>query len=282
MKAFERVFGALCLLKTIDLADRLPRHTSAVIAVALLAVWLAASTATAFGLYRKVAAGVLVVMVPAILVAGGLALWNQHLALIGWIGLWLALLDGTEQRMALRAQLSITYGFGALAKVSPWFLSGSVLMAGPGARFDAPDLVWVAAAWATVAIEAWLAVGLWFDRTRPVSVALGVVLHVGIVAMMATGPTSLVRMIVFNGLCVALYLPHLTEPQRRFDLPCSWLQRGHGDLVEPIGAGPECADTDPADLGDHLVEAGDALPVRFHRTHSPDTDEEHLLDRSES
>lgn len=205
MTRLPRIFGALCVLKTIDLADRLPHHTNVATVVVILGAWLAASVTLTRDVRTKLAAGTLAVLVPVIL-SQSMDLFNQHLALIGWIGLWLALLDGEQQRMALRVQLSIVYGFGALAKLNPWFLSGSVLEAGPGSRMDLPASAWVVLAVGTVVIEGWLAVGLWFDRTRAVSIVLGVALHVGIIATMATGATSLVRMIVFNGLCVALYL----------------------------------------------------------------------------
>lgn len=209
MRLFEKAFGVLCLLKVIDLAERMPWHTTEAVTLVVLVTWAVTSVAVFTGVRR--AAGVFPVLVAVILVTCGWDLHNQHLGLIGWIGLWLALLDGRHQVMALRAQLSIVYAFGALAKTNPWFLSGAVLMHHPGSRFDLPDVVWVAASVATVALEAWLAVGLWLPRTRAVSMMLGVGMHIGIVAMMSTGATSFVRMVVFNGLCVALYLPHLTR-----------------------------------------------------------------------
>jgi hypothetical protein len=221
---FLRLFGLLVLLKAVDLIVRL--EPAGILGFALGAVWAAAGAALSIGVARRTACATLVVLVAAITAVP--ELHNQHLWLIGWIAAGLAVLDAAPLRWFLRAQVTIVYGFAALAKLTPWWLDGSVLAATAGQRWAVPMPVWALIAWLTVATEGWLAVGLWFERTRRASVLLGACLHVGIVLAMSTGATSLVRMLVFNGLMVVLYLPFL----RWRDDPYSAITGGPGSADE--------------------------------------------------
>lgn len=121
--------------------------------------------------------------------------------------------------LLLRTQVSTLYAFTALAKLTPSFLDGSVL------RADAPALVALVdsapvdvvplLAWATVATELFLAVGLWLRATRRVAIALGLVLHTSILLAL---PGLLLELLPFALLTVGTYLLFLvdpvTEPQR--------------------------------------------------------------------
>lgn len=85
----------------------------------------------------------------------------------------------------LQLQVTSMYGFTAVSKVTPTFLSGQVL------RENVPLAAWAEAQWsgadvilamvlATIVVELFLAGGLWFRRTRLVAVVAGVGLHLTI------------------------------------------------------------------------------------------------------
>lgn len=221
---FVRAFGALCLLKSVDLAVRAPDAVGEPVAALLLAAWIPAAAALTLDHHvRK--AGVAIAALVAITLWSSMDLFNQHFVLMAWIGIFIAILDGPLLALVLRVQLTIVYGFGALAKLNPWFLSGDTLAWHAGERLPVPDQAWMPLAFAVVATEGWLAFGLWWRRTRVVSMMLGVVLHLGIVVGMATSVDSLVRMIVFNGLCVVLYLAFVPDGRygtQRHSAQVSW------------------------------------------------------------
>lgn len=64
---------------------------------------------------------------------------------------------------------------------------------------------------ASIVVEAGLAVALWFKAMRVQAVVIGVVCHITMVALMACGIVSVVRLAVFSGLMLALYLPFFAE-----------------------------------------------------------------------
>jgi predicted DCC family thiol-disulfide oxidoreductase YuxK/uncharacterized membrane protein YphA (DoxX/SURF4 family) len=109
----------------------------------------------------------------------------------------------------LCAQVSIVYGFAALAKLNPDFMSGSVV----AAYLRREGLLAVPDAWRSlepmlilslVAIcsEAFLAFALWMPRWRPAAMVVGLGLHLFIAAWLS--PTS--SLLVFSLLMLPLYL----------------------------------------------------------------------------
>jgi predicted DCC family thiol-disulfide oxidoreductase YuxK len=117
----------------------------------------------------------------------------------------------------LCVQVSIVYGFAAIAKLNPDFLSGSVVASylrrdGPLAVPDAwrslePMLVLSVLA---VCTEALLAVALWSRRWRPAALVLGLGLHIGITGWLV----STNSLFVFSILMFALFIPFLDAPPR--------------------------------------------------------------------
>jgi 4-hydroxyphenylpyruvate dioxygenase len=89
----------------------------------------------------------------------------------------------------MQIQLSVLYGINALSKLTPEYLSGERLMelsTQPNFLVDlssgflnlGPIAIPVAAcAVGTVVVEGWLALGLWFRRTRWPTAALGLLFH---------------------------------------------------------------------------------------------------------
>jgi len=117
--------------------------------------------------------------------------------------------------LLLCVQVSIVYGFAALAKLNPDFLSGSVVASylrrdGPLAVPDAwralePMLVLSVLA---VCSEAFLAVALWSRRWRPAGLVVGLGLHIGITGWLV----STNSLFVFSILMFALFIPFLDAP----------------------------------------------------------------------
>lgn len=106
----------------------------------------------------------------------------------------------TFQRL-IQLQVSIVYFFAALHKLHPMYLRGEILgslleddlvegtsgdvlggMFGEEALAGFVGMSWpmIAASWFTVASEFFLAFALWFRRTRPFAILLGLALHGGI------------------------------------------------------------------------------------------------------
>lgn len=205
MNLFTRIFGWLVLFKAVDLALRLPAAFEMPAVLLLCLGWIACASALILVRQVRLASAGLAVLV--VLFTGWPELHNQHLWLVGWVALGLAVFSEPPLGWYLRAQLTVVYAFGAAAKLTPWFLSGDVLAATAGSRWMAPQTVWALLAVVTVAVEGWLAIGLWLTKTRKVTALIGVLFHVGVVVAMTAGVASFVRMVVFNGLVVALYLP---------------------------------------------------------------------------
>ncbi len=109
----------------------------------------------------------------------------------------------------LCAQVSIVYGFAALAKLNPDFLSGSVV----AAYLRRDGLLALPAAWRSlepmlilsllaICSEAFLAFALWVPRWRPAALVVGLGLHLFIAGwLVPTGP-----LFVFSLLMLPLYL----------------------------------------------------------------------------
>lgn len=113
-------------------------------------------------------------------------------------------------QLLMMTQLSACYFFAAASKVNPAFLTGAPLS----------HWVWVPLPWwcftlmafATVLVELFLSLGLWFARTRRTAVALGLMLHVSIVIMMREHTWALLS---FAITCTSLYPLFLTTHVRR-------------------------------------------------------------------
>ncbi len=123
----------------------------------------------------------------------------------------------------IKVQIALVYGFAAITKLNPQFLSGQMLIgdlaprllwlldAGPPERLLIGSVV--LAAWLTVAIELLLAVGLWLPRLRRISVLGGIALHSGIVALVGTTALETFQLGLFALLLIGLYPLFSAVPQ---------------------------------------------------------------------
>jgi predicted DCC family thiol-disulfide oxidoreductase YuxK len=196
------------------------------LAWALIALWSVSGMAFLVGLWTRLAGVVLAATLAAVLLLDQ-QLYSNHLYLMVLIVGLLTIADAgaaismdarrtkTPQMVPawptwlVRAQVSIVYGFSALAKLNLTFLSGSVLAAslrrsGPLALPDA----WRAAepmmilAVLAACLEAFVAVALWLPRWRPAGLVAGLALHAGITGWLS--PTY--QLLVFSLMMLPLYL----------------------------------------------------------------------------
>jgi predicted DCC family thiol-disulfide oxidoreductase YuxK len=205
-------------------ADWMPR-VDATIALLLIGSWLASGTLFLVGWHTRIAGSALVVTLAAVL-AFDQQLYSNHLYLMLLASLLLVLANagaahsldarrgGRETVPAwpirlLRVQVSMVYGFAALAKLNVTFLSGSVVASylrrdGPLAvpadwRAIEPMLVVSVLA---VCIEAFIAIGVWLPRWRPAAIVSGLALHVGITIWL----TPTIPLFVFSLVMLPLYV----------------------------------------------------------------------------
>jgi vitamin K-dependent gamma-carboxylase-like protein len=191
-----------------------PRMSPGAVAV-LGTVWLAASAAFVLG-FRTRMAGAVITSLAAYTLLLDQRTYSNHLYLFVLVALLLTVADsgaafsldarraGPPRSVAawpivlLRIQVSLVYGFAAIAKLTPQFLSGDVLL--PTLRTQ--GMLTVPVAWRTpapmgllaltaIALELFLAVGLWSDRLRWIAVVAGALLHGAILTLVASSRLSL-------------------------------------------------------------------------------------------
>lgn len=192
----------------------------------LIGLWVVSGLAFLVG-WRTRAAGVVLAVTLASVLLADQQLYSNHLYLMVLLVGLVTVADGgaaisldargrgARDEVAawpvwlLRAQVSIVYGYAALAKTNLAFLSGSVIAAslrreGPLAIPDAwrsaePMLVLAVLA---ICLEAFVAVALWSRRWRPAALVAGLALHVGITGWLS--PTY--QLLVFSLALLPLYL----------------------------------------------------------------------------
>lgn len=118
-----------------------------------------------------------------------------------------------ERAVLLRVCVTVVYAFVAVSKLNPSWLSGdqlrNLIATRPqvevfGELLSSPVARGLAVA--TIVVEAWLALGLWFTRTRVPTAALGVLLHTTLVVVAHRGGwPGLVILVVLNFGLVAAY-----------------------------------------------------------------------------
>ena len=114
----------------------------------------------------------------------------------------------TAQRL-IQLQVSIVYVYAALMKLNPQYLGGTVIArqmqdwvgAGGGQGAAAGGLaesaagagpsIWIALAWGSILLEVFLGVALWWPRSRPLALALGVAFHLALAVVMGVWTFSI-------------------------------------------------------------------------------------------
>lgn len=108
----------------------------------------------------------------------------------------------------MMTQLSICYLFAGLSKINPWWLSGYVLE--QNIWWPVPSIGFQIIAAAAIVAETFIAVGLWIRAARRVALLLGVLLHLGIVAMLRFP----IPLVAFALVCISVYPLYVTRPRR--------------------------------------------------------------------
>ena len=189
--------------------------------IGLLAPWLAFSLLLTLGVWaRGAAAGI--VIVGALLLLDRVI--SNHLYLIMLVGILLSISD-SERHFALRsrgtgpvrawtlfllgAQLSIVYGFAALAKLNASWLSGHTLSAFlTQAILPVPDVgvLFSVVAVMVVLVELGLAAAPWFARLRKPAFVVAVIVHVGMLSV-AHSLVDALQIGLLGVLMLVLFLP---------------------------------------------------------------------------
>lgn len=146
------------------------------------------------------------------------------LELMAWLALIVATTEGhpKDRALLLRTCASVVYAFVALSKLNPSWLAGDGLV-GLVTSYDhlamfrsvveSPGVA-VTMAVAVICLEGWMAIGLWHRRTRTVTAVVGVLLHLGLVAVASTNVWAVVHLSVFNFGLVACYPAFWAEYRR--------------------------------------------------------------------
>lgn len=235
------VVGAAALLKLVALATYASRLFSpgmlrvpygwapvlpAVVVWALVALCLAAAAAFLLGWRTRWAGAFLTFSIGALLLVDQ-QLYSNHLYLLGLTVLLLTLadsgatlsLDARDDRpraqvprwpvTLLKIQVTIVYGFAAVAKLNVEYLSGAALNSSLARQgvLAFPELlrtveVLAPLAVITVMIEMVLALALWSARLRPAAFVLGMLLHLVIIVSM----DPRLDLVVFSMVMFSMYL----------------------------------------------------------------------------
>lgn len=218
LTVFRIAFGVLAALKALQLSLKasfsveggvgLAEHAALVLPLGAAMVIAAACFALGKGVRR--AATVMLLGFIAFVVA--LGFYNHHTYLI--IVICAIFVLGVSVPQLLRVQLTIVYVFAALTKMNETYLSGSELYASMVQHLfwrtvigvDPSPAFLIAVSVASIVVETFLAVGLWFARTRMSALVLGVCFHLGLVVFVTDGFDLFVDLAIYGGVMLSLYL----------------------------------------------------------------------------
>lgn len=194
-----------------------------------ITLWCIAAVLVTLGVLTRLASIMLLALLCYILLLDQ-RLYSNHLYLLSVVVLLLALADsgaswsidarwsGTRSSIAawpvllLKLQVSIVYGFAALAKINPVYLSGAVLSQG----FDRAVIQRVPTTWLpitlstlaviSIAAELFLAVALWSVRWRWLALLCGIGLHSFIIL---AGAHTLFSQLQFANFALIMMAPYI-------------------------------------------------------------------------
>lgn len=145
--------------------------------------------------------GALAVVVLAVQVTPA---YSNHAVLLFWLAVALAVTGpGAVRGWLLRSQLSIMYGFAAMAKLWPDWLSGEVLASSTWVGALLPMWSLGVLAWTTVTVEVILAVFVW--RPGRWTIALAVALHLSTVVLVESDPREVLHLALFGALSLGVW-----------------------------------------------------------------------------
>jgi uncharacterized membrane protein YphA (DoxX/SURF4 family)/predicted DCC family thiol-disulfide oxidoreductase YuxK len=199
-------------------------------------LWLVAGLALLVGYVSRVAAMTIAGLTAVLILFGHV--YSNHVYLLGTLALLLSLSDcgayasmgsmtGIRDRVPrlpvtlIQIQISLVYLFSGLSKINEDFVPGNTLFYHAREAFVAPDVdpvayvpLFMGMAIGTIVLELFIAVGLWFDRTRPAVFGTGLALHAGMVLILSQGARGFFRLTLFAGLALSCYLLFVKAPLR--------------------------------------------------------------------
>jgi hypothetical protein len=199
----------------------------------LLGIWLIAALAFCLGWRVRVAGAVLVALLAYTLLLD-YQLYSNHLWLLTILIFLLSLADSgaaasvdARRRgrvesipawpvLLMRVQLSIVYGFAALAKLNFVYLSGLVLrvqLRVPGVE-SLPPWFFALLAVASVSTEAFLAAAFWSRRLRPLAFVVGIGFHLTILATMRVIPDLITFALLMGSVYLTFFSAISDEAER--------------------------------------------------------------------
>jgi hypothetical protein len=188
----------------------------------LIGIWLAAAVAFTLG-WRTRISGVVLCLAIARSLTSDQQGYSSHLYLLLVLLLILTVAQssavssmdarrrGSQARVPawpvwlLAVQGSVVYGYAALTKLVPSFLSGAAVCAHFGwfGRANPPIFICAGLAIASIITELFLAIALWRRSTWRLACVIGIGLHVAMVAMLT--PDVRLQLIIFAGEMLVLY-----------------------------------------------------------------------------
>jgi hypothetical protein len=139
-----------------------------------------------------------------------------------------------------KLQISIVYGYAALAKINAMYVYGPAGDPSPQALVTLPSSLRVPAFFTLVAvlsilIESFLAGALWSKRLLPAAVVTGISLHLAMVAFMDVP----VEIAIFGLEALAVYVLFLGVPARPIEAPASSIT-----ALASLSSGPSATNAD--------------------------------------
>lgn len=184
----------------------------ATVLIALGAAWLLTARRSHWG------AGVLVVGCIGEIMARPFV-DDEPALLLAWLAAIVLLTGGapTERAFLLRVNTTTIYVFAAASKVNPSWLAGEGVLGVGVVRDVLGPAVAAAVPLVAILVEASLALGLWFRRTRAATAVIGIVFHAAIVVTISTSFADVLFLTVLNFGLVAAYTAYW-HPIGRTDL----------------------------------------------------------------
>ena len=195
-----------------------------------LLFWLPLGLLMAIGVAPRVV-GALLVLTMTVILLGDQRTYSNHLYFLILLVFLLSFVPSSRRQTAVRSwpvtllkcQGSVLYGFGALSKVTPMYLTGWMLAGTVDRRWwgwipewSESPLIFAGIALLTIVVEAWLAAALWSPRFRRAAVVTGLTLHAGCVLLLRDVKIDL---IVFGLSSVSLYPLFFLSPAHEISTP---------------------------------------------------------------
>lgn len=220
---YRKIFGAICVLATLDWATRIWVFGDRKVLYSILAVWFVGVLLQFTLRWARLGSVLMIPSALAIVYLGNGQLYSQHVYLLVSYAAILGLARDREVNLILRIQLTLAYAFSVLAKVNEAYLSGDSLWQHVvhrpfWATFLPTPTATVLITLAVIALltEAFLGFALWFRPLRYVALVVGLGFHAALVIFVTDTVLHTNRLIVFALLMLMLYPAFFEDDIRKY------------------------------------------------------------------